>query len=207
MPLYDQVELFCQAILSRGRQEADRILSQAREQAARLVAAEESRRQEEISRTQAQVQAQTSLSARNREDRAALQSKRQIAEAKEALLAEIFRQGLARLLAFRQTPDYPEWLRGRLVKAIQELGGDGFKVIAHPEETGWLTEELLNQVGQETGCHLKLEMDADTPPGGFIALRADGRMRLDQTFKGIINRQQERLRTELAKVLWGGEKV
>ncbi|MCX5891831.1 MAG: hypothetical protein NTW80_02475, partial [Deltaproteobacteria bacterium] len=66
----------------------------------------------------------------------------------------------------------------------------------------WLTAELLTEVGQETGAHLELELAAEVPSGGFIAVREDGRMRLDQTFQGIINRQREKLRTEIARKLW-----
>jgi len=203
MPLYDQVELLCQAILSQGREEAEKIRSRAREQAEALVAAEEARSREVNERTEGQVRAQAEFAARSREDRAALVSKREIAEAKEVLLGEIFAEGLERLRAFRQTPDYQEWLHRALARAVQELQGDSFRIVAHPEEARWLTPELLEAVGRETGTRLELETDADTPPGGCIAIRADGQMRYDLTFQGIIDRQRERLRTELARRLWG----
>jgi vacuolar-type H+-ATPase subunit E/Vma4 len=205
MPLYDQVELLCQAILSQGREEADRIRSRAREQAEALVAAAEARSREVKERTEGQVRAQAEFAARSREDRRALAGKREIAETKEALLGEIFAQGLERLRASRQTPEYQDWLRQRLAKAVQELQGDSFRIVAHPEETRWLTPELLAAVGRETGSRLELATDADTPPGGCIAVRADGQMRYDLTFQGMIDRQRERLRTELARRLWGGE--
>jgi V/A-type H+-transporting ATPase subunit E len=202
MPLYDQVELLCQAILTQGRQEAEKIVSQARGKADRLVAAAEARGREEARRTTEEVRAQALLTARNWVDRAALESKRRLAEAKEALLGEIFKLGLECLRAFRQGADYPNWLRRMLLKAQHELTGERLRIKANPEEAQWLTIELLKEVGQDTGARLELEMDAEVPPGGFIAVREDGRMRLDQTFQGIINRQRERLRTEIAQGLW-----
>jgi vacuolar-type H+-ATPase subunit E/Vma4 len=204
MPLYDQVELLCQAILSQGRQEAEKLVSQARQQAQRLVAAEEARRQEVLARTREQEKARARLEAENLEDRAALKSKRLIAEAKDRYLAAIFQQGQERLATFRQTPDYQDWLRRTLARAVAELGGGGLSLRAHPEESQFLTADLLQEVSQETGCPLELVADGDTPPGGFLALRADGLMRLDLTFQGILERQREKLRTDLAKVLWGG---
>lgn len=202
MPLYDQVELLCQEILTQGKQEAEKIVSQAREKADQLVAAEEARGREAVRRASEEMRAQALLTARNLVDRAALESKRRIAEAKETLLGEIFKLGMERLQAFRHQADYPEWLRRLLLKALDELTGAGLRILANPEEARWLTAELLTEVGQETGAHLELELAAEVPPGGFIAVREDGRMRLDQTFEGIINRQRERLRTEIARKLW-----
>ncbi len=202
MPLYDQVELLCQAILAQGKQEAEEILSQAREKAERLMSEEESRSQEALRRAGEEMRSQAMLTARNRVDRAALESKRRIAEAKEALLGEIFELGMERLLAFRSGADYQDWLRQRLIKARQELTGKGLRLKANPEEAGWLTNELLTEVGQATGSRLELELDVEVPAGGFIAVQEDGRMRLDQTFQGIINRQRERLRTAIAHKLW-----
>jgi vacuolar-type H+-ATPase subunit E/Vma4 len=204
MPLYDQVELLCQAILTQGRQEAERIVSQAREKADSLVAAAEARGREEVRRATEEVRAQALGTARNLVDRAALESKRRLAEAKEALLGEIFKLGLERLQAFRDSADYPNWLRGMLVKARHELAGERLRLLANPEEARWLTEALLEEVGRETGAGLELTLDAEVPAGGFIAVRGDGRLRLDLTFKGIISRQREYLRTEMARRLWGG---
>ncbi len=45
--------------------------------------------------------------------------------------------------------------------------------------------------------------DPDLPPGGCVIFRADGRVRLDQTFEGIIERQRETWRGETARRLWG----
>jgi vacuolar-type H+-ATPase subunit E/Vma4 len=204
MPLYDQVELLCQAILTQGRQEADKIVSQAREQAESLVAAEEARGREEVRRAGEEVRAQALLNARNLVDRAALESKRRIAEAKEALLEEIFKLGQERLQAFRQSADYPDWLRRMLLKAHNELAGERLRLRANPEEARWLTEAFLEEADREMGARLELELDAGVPAGGFIALREDARLRLDLTFPGIINRRREHLRTEIARKLWGG---
>ena len=202
MPLYDQVELLCQEILTQGKQEAEKIVSQAREKADQLVAAEEALGREALRRANEELRAQALLTARNLVDRAALESKRRIAEAKETLLGEIFKLGMERLQAFRHKADYPDWLRRLLLKALHELTGEGLRILANPEEAKWLTAELLTEVGQETGAHLELELNTEVPPGGFIAVRGDGRMRLDQTFQGIINRQMERLRTAIARKLW-----
>ena len=203
MPLYDQVELLCQAILALGRQEAERIITKAREEADRLVAAEEARRQKVVQQARGEIEAQARLEARSRIDRAALESKRRITEAREAMLTEVFKQGLEHLLSFRNTPKYADWLRGALVQAIKELGGDRFRIMAHPEEAQWLTPPLLAEVGQETDCQLELEPDSQVSAGGFIVVRADGLVRYDQTVQGIINRQRDTLRTELARKLWG----
>ena len=79
MPLYDQVDLLCQAILTEGREEAEKILQQARSQADRLEAAEKGREQEVLERTRREVQARAHHDARNLVDRASLESKRRVA--------------------------------------------------------------------------------------------------------------------------------
>lgn len=202
MPLFDQIELLCQAILEAGRQEAEAVLGEARERAARLVAAEEARSREEVSRSAAAVRAQAHLEARHVVDRAELESRRRLAQAKEGLLADIFQAGRERLVSFRQGPEYPEWLRGRLVATVRQLGGERARVAANPEEDRWLTPALLEAVSAETGVQIDFESDPEVPPGGFIMVRADGRVRYDQTFEGILRRQGEGLRSELARLIW-----
>ena len=122
---------------------------------------------------------------------------------KRALLTEVFGQAQARLQAFRETPGYRDWLRATLLGALQQLEGEQFRVMANPEEEKWLTPDLLEEVGQARACRLDLAADPDLPPGGFVVVRADGRVRVDQTFQGIIDRQRETLRAETARQLWG----
>jgi V/A-type H+/Na+-transporting ATPase subunit E len=203
MPLYDQVELLCQAVASQAKGEAETILSQAREEADRRVAEAEARRREALARTTEEVEAQAKLAARNRIDRAELEGKRRVAQAKETCLAGVFDQAWERLLAFRETPDYREWLRQALLAAVRQLEGEDFRVMANPGEEKWLTADLLAAVGLDRACRLTFAAAEELAPGGFVLIRGDGRVRVDQTFQGIIDRQRETLRAETARKLWG----
>jgi len=203
MPLYDQVELLCQAINTQAHGEVETINAQAKAEADRRLNEAEARRQEALARTRTEVEAQAKLAARNRIDRAELEGKRRVSQSKEAFLAEVFGQAQAGLQAFREIAGYRNWLRQTLVGALQQLEGEQFRVMANPEEEKWLTPELLEEVGKERGCHLAFAPDQDLSPGGFAVVRADGRVRFDQTFQGIIDRQREFLRAETARQLWG----
>jgi V/A-type H+-transporting ATPase subunit E len=203
MPLYDQVELLCQAITAQAKAEADQILARAREDADRRLREAEAGRQEVLARTKAEVEAQARLDARSRIDRAELEGKRQVSQARETWLTEVFAQTQARLQAFRDTDGYQDWLRAELLAALRQLEGEDFRVTAHPDEVKWLTPDLLDQVSAARGCHLAWAPDPDLSPGGFVVIRADGRVRVDQTFAGIIERQRETLRAETARQLWG----
>ena len=203
MPLYDQVELLCQAITSQAKAEVDQILARAREEADRRLIEAEASHQEALARTKAEVEAQARLEARSRIDRAELEGKRQVSQTKETWLTEVFGQVQARLQAFRDTAGYRDWLRTTLLGALQQLEGEQFRVLAHPDEEKWLTPGLLDEVSAARGCHLAWAPDPDLPPGGFVVIRADGRVRFDQTFAGIIERQRETLRAETARQLWG----
>jgi V/A-type H+/Na+-transporting ATPase subunit E len=202
MPLYDQVELLCQAISSQVRTEAEQIAAQARQEADALVAAAQTRRQEALARTREEVAAQAQLTARSLVDRAQLTARRQAAQAKETMLNDILAQGLQRLKDFRQSADYQNWLRQALAAAIKQLGDGGFKVAAHPGEARWLTPEFLAAEGRDCGCSLEWVPDVSLPAGGFVLVRADGKVRLDQTFQGIMERQRESLRAAIARKLW-----
>jgi len=206
MPLYDQVDLLCQAVLTQGREEAEKILQQARGQADRLETAEKGREEEVLERTRKEVQARARHDARNLVDRASLESKRRLAEAKEVVMNRVFELARARLLAFRDSPEYPDWLRKMLVKAVRELGGENCRLVAHSEDASHLTSDLLEEVSRETGVSLELATDGQVSPGGFLALSADGRLRYDATFQGILDRKRDSLRTELAKLLWQAER-
>jgi V/A-type H+-transporting ATPase subunit E len=203
MPLYDQVELLCQAITSQAKDEGDKILARAREEAELRLSEAEARRQEALARTKMEVEAQARLDARSRIDRAELEGRRRVSQTKETILHEVFEQTRTRLQAFRETPGYWDWLRAALLGALQQLGGEQFQVMANPEEEKWLTPALLEEVGATRGCRLAFAADPDLPPGGFVVVRADGRVRIDQTFQGLIERQRETLRAETAHRLWG----
>jgi vacuolar-type H+-ATPase subunit E/Vma4 len=203
MPLYDQVELLCQAISSQAKGEVEKILAQAREEADRRLREAEAHRQEELARTRMAVEAQARLDARNRIDRAELEGKRKVSQTKETFLHEVFEQAQARLQSWRETPDYQDWLRRTLLATLPQLEGEQFRVMAHPEEEKWLTPDLLQEVSQARACQLTFAADPDLPPGGCVVVRADGRVRFDQTFAGIIDRQRETLRAETARKLWG----
>jgi vacuolar-type H+-ATPase subunit E/Vma4 len=203
MPLYDQVELLCQAIHTQAQGEVETINSQAKAEADRRLSEAEAARQEALARTRAEVEAQARLAARSRIDRAELEGKRKVSQTKEAFLNEVFEQAQARLLAFRESADYRDWLRQTLSGALRHLEGEQFRVMANPQEEKWLTPELLEEVGQARACRLDLAADPDLPPGGFVVVRGDGRVRIDQTFAGIMDRQREILRAETARKLWG----
>jgi vacuolar-type H+-ATPase subunit E/Vma4 len=205
MPLYDQVDLLCQAVLAQGREEAEKILKQARSQADRLEAAEKGREQEVLERSRREVQARAHHDARNLVDRASLESKRRVAEAKEVVIAHVFELARARLLAFRDSLQYPNWLREILLKAVSELGGGNCRLVAHPGDASRLTADLIDKVSREAGVALELETTDQAPAGGFMAFSADGRLRYDATFQGILDRKRDSLRTQLAKLLWQAE--
>jgi vacuolar-type H+-ATPase subunit E/Vma4 len=118
----------------QAREEADKLVADVRDEAARLVAAAEAQRQETLARTKAEVEAQAKLEARNRLDRAELESKRQTGQTKEAILRQVFSRALARLQEFRQSPAYPDWLSRGLLATLKQLEGQQFQVVAHPEE-------------------------------------------------------------------------
>jgi len=202
MALYEQVELLCQAIHAQAREEAEALLARARKEATNLVAAAGVRHAQVLERTKGEVQAQALLEARSRLDRAELKSKRTVAQTKDGLLDEIFSLGRERLQAFRQTPEYRDWLRRTLLATLAQLEGESFQVAAHPEESEYLTTEFLAQVSHESVRQLTLAPDPDLPPGGFMLVRADGKVRYDQTFQGILERQRETLRADLARQLW-----
>lgn len=203
MPLYDQVELLCQAITAQAKAEVDQILARAREDADRRLREAEAGCQEALARTKAEVEAQARLDARSHIDRAELEGKRQVSQARETWLTEVFAQTQAGLQAFRDTPGYRDWLLAALLAALRQLEGEDFRVTAYPDEVKWLTPDLLDQVSAARGCHLAWVPDPDLSPGGFVVIRADGRMRVDQTFAGIIERRRETLRAETARQLWG----
>jgi vacuolar-type H+-ATPase subunit E/Vma4 len=205
MPLYDQVELLCQAIGSQAKSEGEKIVALSRQEADRRVSEAETRSQDALARRQAEVEAQAKLTARNRIDKAELEGKRWVSQTKETGLSEVFAEVQARLRAFREGPDYVDWLRTTLAAAMEQLEGEEFQVRANPEEEKWLTPELLAEVGRSRGGRLDLAPDPELPPGGFILVRTDGRVRFDQTFTGIIDRQREALRAEAARRLWGTE--
>jgi V/A-type H+-transporting ATPase subunit E len=202
MPLYDQVELLCQAITTQAGEEADKIRAGARQEADRRVSEAEARRQEVLARTRAEIEGQATLDATSRIDRAELESKRRTSHLKETALNEIFALAHDRLLAFRHTPDYRDWLRRALTGALQQLEGDQFRVEANPEEERWLPPDLLQEASAARPCRLAFSAEADLPSGGFVVVRADGRVRFDQTFQGIIARQRDALRAEIARQLW-----
>lgn len=167
--------------LEEGDAEAQRILEEARAQAKQI-----------ISRAEGEAQQQAAEEA-SRVSGARLAAGRIVAEAREKAIGQV----LASLLGELSESASPRnSSKGGYGKLFQKLARQGLKeveggVIRCRKQDAPLAKKF-GRVGEPIGCK-----------GGLVAESADGRVRLDATFEGLLEEHKDELGSKAHELLFG----
>jgi vacuolar-type H+-ATPase subunit E/Vma4 len=183
--LDEQCREECQSIFGEAQAEVDEILAKVEVEVKDIRAA----KLEKIQMEAANEKAGMFYSAR-------LRAKNLVIEAKESVLQEAFRQAQEGLAQLRGRPDYPEVFGNLLDEALSRIGGEGVVHVDPRDEE--LARRTLSQKGQE----LPVVADLQCSGGSMVADR-EGRVHIVNTFDERLKRALERMKLEIADILFG----
>jgi vacuolar-type H+-ATPase subunit E/Vma4 len=127
---------------------------------------------------------------------ARLKAKNLVIEAKESVLSEALRQAQEDIGTLRGKPDYPEVFGGLLSEALARIGEEG---VMHVDPRD---EQLARRVLGDKGLDLQIITDLECSGGVMVSDKED-RVHIVNTFDERIKRARERMKLEIADILFG----
>lgn len=183
--LDEQCREECQSIFGGAQAEVDDILAKVKVEVEGIRDA----KLEKIQMEAANEKAGMFYSAR-------LKAKNLVITAKESVLEEAFRQAQESTAGLRDRADYPEVLGGLIDEALSRIGGEG---VVHVDPRD---EELARRVLSQKGLELPVIADLQCSGGVMVSDRED-RVHIVNTFDERLKRALERMKLEIADILFG----
>lgn len=198
-------EKMVEKILQEGESQAKRLLDNAR----RTEAAELRKAEGEAEKVRAEILHQATAKAkalRSKEVASAnVQAKRVLLRAREDAISGVFATLEQKLARLRDNPE--EYRRALLALAIEAVSGVGASEVRLKIDEADRTlvdqtfvEQIAKGVADRTGgeATIKIETDAAVSGGGCVAMSADGRVVLDNSFGRRLERAKPELRSVIA---------
>jgi V/A-type H+/Na+-transporting ATPase subunit E len=181
------LERVAQAVLERGKSEAEQIVAQAREEKERMLS--EARVEGEANVKAAQAQARDEAEHRKVQEvaRAELEARKISLAAQKETLDEVYKRALARLHELKENK---EILKG-LLKANESEWKAGGHVYSNKKD-----ESVVRKiVGSAYAGHIDCA-------GGIVIESADGTRRIDLRYDSLLSEVWDDAVREVAEVLW-----
>ena len=182
--LDDQCRDECRSIFGDAQKEVDDILAKVEVEVQDI-------RQAKLEKIQAAATNEKSgmyYSAR-------LRAKNQVIEAKEEVLSEALQRAQAEIEALRDKPGYPVIFGNLTVEAVSRIGGEG---VLHVDPRD---EKLAKKVLKEKGLNLPIITDIQCA-GGVMVSDSGDKVHIINTFDERLKRARERVKLEIADVLF-----
>jgi len=201
-PEQSDIRALERAIIGDVKEEADHVLADARARAEDIRRQADERAQAERDKIlqRARLEAETlrgQAAAAAQLDAQTLTLKR-----REQLLERVFAEARRQLTSAPQWPDYEQIARRLGREAVERLEADELLVHADERTRRVLSDEVLEDLGNELGVHLR----AGEPlarGSGVVLETPDGHRRYDNTLETRLTRMQGGLRASVYRILMG----
>jgi V/A-type H+/Na+-transporting ATPase subunit E len=119
----------------------------------------------------------------------------------EDYMNEAFSRSMSKLSDLTTSPDYERIIRGMIIEAIDQIGGDSFVVQCASKDRN-VVDRALRKVAGEKRVRLSLEEGEGlrNTVGGVIVKTTDGFVTFDNTFEAKLERQRPTLRKQIAQL-------
>lgn len=129
-----------------------------------------------------------------------------IPAAKEKVLQEVFDSVKLRMKEFTMTPDYKTFLEKLVAEGVRVLGGGTITVFLNERDSKLgldlpkIAEKISSDIGVPTT--IKLSRERISNIGGVVIKSADGKIAVDNTIEGLIERKAREARVRVARKLF-----
>ncbi len=178
------------AILEEAKKEAAAILEEAKRKA-------EQRRSDIIARGEKEAELLRQRIVAN----AKLKARKSGLDAKEELISAVFKEAEKELGKVASTDKYMDILRELIREGVASVGEDA-EVVGRKEDEKLLKGGLLEDLSKELGVKITLSPEKIESIGGVIVRSKSGKVEVNNTFETRMQRMQDTLRSEIAKILF-----
>lgn len=200
-------KLLAEDILKEAEEKAATIIKEAKEQANAIIDAARINAEEEEKRKLAEATAKGQQIYREILAQAKVESKKEILKKKELLIKEAFKEAEERLRKHSLAAEYKEDLIRITVNACKKLDATDLVITANQRDLKTLksSKETIERELERGNRKIKISFGEPIQTAGGVRVKtADGRIEVDETFEGIIQKQFELLRVKVAKILFEG---
>ena len=192
-------------IIERIKEDADKeaaaILEEAKKEAAAIL--EEAKRKAEQRRSDIIVRGEkeAELLRQRIVANAKLKARKSGLDAKEELISAVFKEAEKELGKVASTDKYMDILRELIREGVASVGEDA-EVVGRKEDEKLLKGGLLEDLSKELGVKITLSPEKIESIGGVIVRSKSGKVEVNNTFETRMQRMQDTLRSEIAKILF-----
>ena len=207
MPAEKGAKLLAEDILKEAEEKAATIIKEAKEQANAIIDAARINAEEEEKRKLAEATAKGQQIYREILAQAKVEAKKEILKKKELLIKEAFKEAEERLRKHSLAAEYKEDLIRITVNACKKLDATDVVITANQRDLKTLksSKETIERELERGNRKIKISFGEPIQTAGGVRVKtADGRIEVDETFEGIIQKQFELLRVKVAKILFEG---
>lgn len=126
---------------------------------------------------------------------AKIESKRIQLYAREDIINECFRRS-EKKLANMEEKEYEKFLNRSIMEGFDVVGKNA--VAGSAEKDSGIVKKIASVL------NIAVDEKFLNSTGGVVIKSKDGKIRVDNTFEGILSRNKERLRKDVAEILFGG---
>lgn len=201
-------ELLIQRIIEDAKKEAERIVKEAREKASERLEKMKKELREQIQSEvgeyikKAEMESERIIKSAISESR--IRKTSLVVEEKNKLLNEIFNEAFAELKK-RVSENYEDVLKSLIVEGISTLGLSEAEILLPEDFDGNLNvRDIEEDIREQSGKNVKLTLSADRIKNTGILIRSkDGKIALDNTFEGRLQRLKRRLILKIQRMISG----
>ena len=207
MPAEKGAKLLAEDILKEAEEKAATIIKEAKEQANAIIDAARINAEEEEKRKLAEATAKGQQIYREILAQVKVEAKKEILKKKELLIKEAFKEAEERLRKHSLAAEYKEDLIRITVNACKKLDATDVVITANQRDLKTLksSKETIERELERGNRKIKISFGEPIQTAGGVRVKtADGRIEVDETFEGIIQKQFELLRVKVAKILFEG---
>ena len=200
------VEALKNQILSQAQEQATRTLDRARRVSERDMVYAREEAEEIRSGHKAEVSPLVEAEKRKYIASAEMEARRKLLERKEQLVSRIFTEAEDRLEELRGTDTYVDIVSGLIEEGVASIGGDAIveygkkdRDVFTPEAMSLMEDRVAKFLGKT--LQVQFRHVGDNVSAGVVIRSKDGRIVVDNSFSGRLNRLRGELRGEVSEML------
>lgn len=200
------VEALKSKILKQAREQAAATLDRARRVSERDLVYARADADEIGSQQRATIQPMAEMEQRKTLVAAEMGARRNLLEKKEELVSRVFAEAENKLEKLRGSDAYMDIIFRLIEEAAASINGDMIVEFGKKDEDTFTPEVISlieSRIAGSLGTEVRLQFRCvgDTISAGVLIISADGRMIIDNSFSGRLNRLKEELRGKVSEML------
>ena len=204
----ENAEVICERIRREAQEELGRIRERSSREADEVLRAGAKAAEKKREQKRAELAAELEKERERVFSGVAIEKKRQVLEEKNVFADEVLREVGNIACRFREKPEYRAFLEQAILEGIAVVDAESIRVFYSPNDKAMVTDRDFQarvQAGAAAadGRRAQVEwVEGDFDEIGTVVVSADERIRFDNRFSARLQRQNEKIVTELLKDSW-----